>query len=454
MHMVKRLSHLLAAAALVSAFCCCIGAGPARADERPQAEASRPELKRTASSMNIAFEASCQALTTALNQMIGNQLYKGSTKISGLDADILRNGPLTVTAADNYLYVAVPVTISLRYGGFKTPAISSKLKFRLNAKVTPDWKLNAEIYYMGLSDLFAEEAGIGPLSFKPRSIIEGITRPLQKIMSDLISKKINEKYSLKAEMEKVWSASRKPVLLDKNYSAWLKITPREIMLYPLYAAHNQVRLSLGLTSFAEMVVGPEPPATAPVPLPNLKPAAASDKSFRIALNTDIFYKDLLAIAAPTLLNKELGSDGKSIILKRLDIHSSGDKLAVEVEAEGSYTGIFYLTCKPSFNPQTNIFSVEDVEFDMHTQSFLLKTANWLLHSSIRNTIREKINMNLTQRMQQIQGIARKAMEQVKLADHIFLKGRVNAVELHDVAVQKDRISVQVYAEGESNINFQ
>lgn len=428
--------------------------GSASADERPGDEIFRAELKRAASSVNVAFEASSQTLSDALNRMIANEVYKGSTNTGGMTAEIVRNGPVVVTAADNYLYLTVPITMSLQYGSFRTPLISSKLKFKMNAKITPDWKLNVEIYYMGLSDLFAEEMGIGLLSLKPRGVIEGISRPLQKAMSEVISQKINEKYSLKAEMEKVWKAAQKPVLLDKNCSAWLKITPQEVILYPMSAAHNRVVLSLGIKSFAEMVIGPEPPSASPVSLPALKLGTAGDKSFGIALNTDVFYKELLAVASPLLLNKELGSEGKSIILKKLEISGSGDKLAIMVEASGSYEGIFNLTCKPSFNPRTNIFSVEDVDFTVDTRSFLLKSADWLLHSSIRNLIKENINVNLTRRMAEAHEMARKAIEQVKLADRIFLKGTVKAVKLSDVLVQKDKISIQVFVEGETTFYYQ
>jgi hypothetical protein len=453
MRPLKGLLPLFVSATIAFTFCSCFWAGSASAVERPRSAAFRTELKRAVSNMNVTFEASSQTLTTVLNQMIGSEIYRGSTKTNGLTADIVRNGPITLTAADNCLYFSVPISMSLWYGGFQTPAVSSKLKFKLIPKITPEWKLHAEISYMGLSDLFAGETGIGMLSINPRSLIEGLIQPLQKAMSDLISKKINEKYSLKAEMEKVWIAAQKPVLLDKNYRTWLKITPQEVLLYPLCAARNQVTLSLGLKSFAEVVVGPEPVPPTPVRLPDLKLGTNSDKGFRIALNTDIFYKDILNISAPLLLNRELGSDGKSIILKQLDIFGNGDKLAVKVEAAGSYNGIFNLTCRPQFNPQTNVFSVEDVDFDMDTQSFLLKSAAWLFHSRIRSIIRESINMNLTQRMQQVREMAQKAMDQVKLNDHIFLKGNVKDVKLHDVVVQKDKISIQVYAEGETTIHF-
>lgn len=421
--------------------------------ERPKDVACRTELKKELSSLNVAGGASAGELGDTLNRIIAKELYKGSTKTKGLTADVLRNGPIVVSAADNYLYLTIPISMSLSYGIFETPALATKLKFKMNAKVTPDWKVHAEVYYTGLSDPLAEEAGIGPISIKPRSIVEGITQPVQRTLSELIGRKLSEKFPLKAQVAKVWNAAQKPIVLDKKYNAWLIMTPREVLLYPLYAHNNQVSLSVGLKSFAEVVVGPEPPARTPVPLPDLKLLTGTDRTFRVALNTDLFYRDILNIASPLLLNKEFGSDGKSVILKDLDLYGSGDKLMLKVETTGTLEGIFYLTGKPAFDPQTNMFSVEDVDFDMRSRSLLLQSADWFLHGTIRSAIREKLNIDLTQRLAQVREMAGKAMARVNLAENIFLNGSIKTIKLNDVMVQRDKISIQIYTEGETGIVF-
>lgn len=455
----KRITSLLGLAAVASTLISCAGVKPSAPStpltaERPKDELFRTELRKEMSTLSVPIEASTDELARTLNQMIGNEIYKGSAKYNGLTADITRNGPMAVSAADNYLFLTMPVTVSFAYGIFKAPAVSLKLKFKLNAKITPDWKINAEIYYLGLSDLFTEELGIGTLSLKPRNIIEGITQPVQKVLSDVISKAINERYPLKPQIAKAWNAAQKPVLLDKNHNAWLRITPREVNLYPIYAQNNQVKLSLGLTSYAELAVGPEPAARPPVPLPDLKLVNRIDRNFRVALNADLFYRDILGIVSPLLLNREFVSDGKTVVLKSLDIYGNGDRLVIKVETRGALDGVFYLTCKPAFNPQTNLFSVEDVDFDMATQSLLLQSADWFLHGTIRGIIQEKLNMDLTKKLEQSREMAQKAMNQVKLAEHVFLKGSVKTIKLSDVLVQRDRISIQVYSEGETAIVFQ
>jgi hypothetical protein len=369
-------------------------------------------------------------------------------------ADILRNGPIAVSAVDNYLYFTLPITMSLSHGKVKTPAIPLKLKFRAIASITPDWKLNAEFYYMGLSDLLADEIAIGPLSIKPRSILEGIIQPMQHSLSELINTKIVDKFPLKARVAKIWNAAQKPILLNRNYKTWLQLTPREIMISPLHVHNDRVKLNVGISSFAELVVGREPAARPVLPLPDLKPVNIVDESFRIALNVDLYYRDILSITSPLLLNKEFHSGGKTIVLKGLDLYGKGDELVIKAETKGSLDGVFYLTGKPRFDPRTNIFSVEDVDFDMKSRSLLLQSADWFLHSKIKGRIQEKLHIDLTRRLEQSSEMARKGIARVRLADHVLLKGNIKALHFSELLVQKDKISIQIFTEGESAIVFE
>ena len=454
LHLLKRSLAPLATAALALCLISC-AAGPTRVStlmaERPKDEGFRSQLKSELSTINLSVAASGVELSEMMNRLVGKEFYKGATKISGVSATVLRNGPIVVSAADNFLYLTVPISFSLKYGFFETAAVPTKLKFKLNPKVTPDWRLYVEVYYLGLTDSLADEVRIGPISIKTRSIVEGVTNPLQRTLSELIGNKLNEKFPLRAQVAKVWSSAYQPILLDKKYNAWLKITPSELLLYPLYAQNNQFKLSVGLRSYAELVVGPQPPARTAAPLPNLKLVSGQDNSFRIALNTDLFYKDILSIASPLLLNKELGSDGKSIVVKEFDMFGNGDRLLVKLVTTGSVEGVFYLVCKPVFNPKTNVFSVEDLDFDMQSRSLLMQSADWFLHGTIKSAIQEKLTMDLTPRLNQAREMAAKAMARVSLADNVFLSGSIKSLKLNDLMVQKDKISIQVCTEGETAI---
>jgi hypothetical protein len=454
MSLINSATRLIALVLLAVSLCSCAGVTKPLTAERPKDEAFRTVLKMEPSTVTIPIEVSTVDLGKVINQAVRKELYKGSTKTKGVSADVVRNGSIVVTATDNYLYIALPINLTLSYGMFETKAIPLHLSFKATASVTPDWKLHTEINYQGLSDQLAEDVRIGPLSFKPRSIVDGITQPIQRIISDLVAQKINDAFPLKPQIVKVWNSAQKPVLLNKSYNAWLKLTPQAVMLYPLSAQNNVVKLSVGISTFAELVVGPEP-VTAPLrPLPNLTLVRTFDKNFRISLNADLFYKELRSIALAGLRGKKFDSEGKSITIKDFDLYGSGDHLVVKLETLGSLEGVFYLTAKPVFDAKTNVFSVENVDFEMQTRDLLLQSADWFLHGTIRSTIQEKLNMDLTQRVEQTRKMAGEALAKVPLVEHIFLQGTIKNLMLNDVIVQQDKIAVRIYTDGESAILFQ
>lgn len=450
---IQRIAVLVVAMALlVMAGCATGGAGSRRIDAgQPPEKAFRMELKKELSRLTITLEASERDLSDTLNRLTPRELYRGSAGVSGLTALVQRNGAIVVHAADNFIHLSVPVTLTLKYGFFESRPLAARLSFKLAASITSDWRLVPQVQYTGLSDLLADEVGIGPISIRPRNIIEQFTQPVQRTLTELVGRKLNEKFPLRPEVAKVWNAAQKPILLDKRYSAWLVLNPQEVQLYPLYANQQQVRVGVGVTSFAELVVGPEPQARPVTPLPKLRPASGQDRSFRVALHTDLYYRDILKIAAPLLLDKEFGSNGRSVVLKGMDLYGNGDRLVIKLETAGSLEGTLYLTCRPVFNPQTGVFSVDEVDFDLQTQDLLVKTAEWFLHGTIRTTIQERLNVDLSQRLQQAREMADKALGRVKLAEGLFLVGSVKNVRLNDVLVQQDRLSIQVYTEGEAAV---
>jgi hypothetical protein len=454
-HLLKRSLWLTASALLCLGLAACASVKHASTPmvAPPKAEAFRAELTKELSTVNITVEMTAGELADTLNRVAPKVLYNGATKTTGVSAMVSKNGAIRASLADNNIHLAIPVSVALTCGGFSTPAIATTLKFRIGMKVTPDWKLDPQVHFTGFADSLPEEVGVGPISLKPRSLIEGLTQPLQRSLGELSARKLNEKFILKERVAKAWDRAQQPIALDRQRHAWLVLTPREVVLHPLHAQGNGLKLIVGLSSFAEVVIGPEPSLKPALPLPALKSGSGADKNFRLALNTELFYKDLLEVASPLLLNRELGKDGRSVILKSLDVSGNGDKVLVKVETAGSVERIFYLTCRPVFDPRNNLVWVEDLDFDLESRSVLLTSAAWLLHGSIRNIIQEKLRMDLSARVAQAREVAGRSMERVKLAEDVFLSGKLKDLRFGDLLVRQDRISLRLYMEGESSIAF-
>ncbi|MDD2855670.1 MAG: DUF4403 family protein, partial [Desulfuromonadaceae bacterium] len=66
---------------------------------------------------------------------------------------------------------------------------------------------------------------------------------------------------------------------------------------------------------------------------------------------------------------------------------------------------------------------------------------------------EKLNMNLTAQLEQTREMAAKSLSEIQLKDNIFLRCDIKKLNFNDVIVQKDKIMIQVYSEGESTVFF-
>ena len=319
--------------------------------------------------------------------------------------------------------------------------------------VTPDWRLKTELYYTGLSDNLADTLNIGPLSMKPKGMVENLAQPLQRLLAPIIDDKINETVQLRAKIAPLWQNAFTPKLVSKEFSAWLKLTPEKIVMSPLVAAHNKIKLAIGVITGAEITVGPKPAADPARALPPVQLLPAFDKNFHIQLAADIFFADLVTALNPVLLNKTFGDD-KKITIKSFNLKGEDGRLVVVLTSTGDFEGELTIFAKPVYSQENNTLVFEDVDFDTKNAGWLISSGSWLFSSPIRNTIRTKLDSTVVEQMEKARQKASIALSSVHLADHVTLSGTVKSLSLGEATVQDDRLSVKVMAQGETGVSLQ
>ena len=370
----------------------------------------------------------------------------------GTSVTVLRTGPIVVTAADNFIYITLPVQLTFSYALYESYPLRAGLRFKAKVNVTPDWRLKTELYYTGLSDNVADTFKLGPLSLKPKSMVENITQPVQKLLAPIIDTKINDSLQLRAKIAPLWQNAFSPTLVSKEFSAWLRLSPEKIVMSPLMTANNQIRLSIGVITGAEITVGPKPAAAPVRALPSVQLLPAFDKKFHIQLATDIFFADLVTALNPVLLDKTFGDD-KKITIKKFNLTGEDGRLVVVLTATGDFDGEITLLAKPVHNAQNNTLTFENVDFDTKNAGWLISTGSWLFSSTIRDTIKTKLDTSVVDQLEKARLKASSAMSAVKVAEHVTLIGAINSLSLGETAVLNDRLSIHVIAQGESTVSL-
>jgi len=401
--------------------------------------------------INLSIDATTANLSRIFNQSLQKELYRGNGGL-GTSVEVLRTGPAVITAANDFVYLSLPVQLSFGYGMFTTAPLKTDLRFKAKITATTDWRLKTELYYTGLSDGLAETVKLGPITLKPRSVVEGVTQPIQKLLAPIINTKVNEAVMLREKIAPLWQNAFTPVLVDKNFSAWLKLVPEKIALGPLQAANNKLHLSVGLFTSAEITLGPKPTAVPARPLPSAQQLTSVDNKFHIRLATDIFLADFVTALNPLLLNKTFGED-KKITVRSFNLKGEDGKLIITLTSVGDFEGDLTLIAKPVYNPQLNVLSFEDVDFDTKNAGFLIGVGSWLFSGTIRDKIKEKLNSTIVTQLESARLKASSALANVPLGEHILLSGSVSSLMLGESVVTKDRLSIQVLAEGASSITL-
>lgn len=403
------------------------------------------------SSINLTVDATAADIGTIVNKSLPKELYKGQSSL-GTSVTVLRTGPVAVTAADNFIYFAVPVQLTFSYAIYESKPLRAELRFKARLSVLPDWRLKTELYYTGLADNLADSFSIGPISIKPKSTVEGLTQPIQRLLAPIIDAKVNDAVQLRAKVTPVWQNAFTPRLVNREYGAWLKLTPEKVLMGPLQAASNRVHLAVGLITGAEITVGPQPEAAPARPLPPVQQVASFDRQFHIQLSTDIVFSSLVTALEPVLLDKTFGNDRK-ITIKSFNLKGDGGRLVVTLTTSGDFDGQLTVLARPVHNAVANTLTFEDVDFDTKNAGWLLTTGSWLFSSTIRETIKSKLDAAVVNQLEKARLKACSALATVKIGEHAVLSGNVASLTLGGASVLDDRMALQVVVHGESTVSL-
>jgi hypothetical protein len=394
-------------------------------------------------------ETSASDLATIINRSLPKELYKGQGGL-GTSVTVLRTGPIVVTASDNFVYLTLPVQLTFGNAFYVSYPLRAGLRFKARVSVTPDWQLKTELYYTGLADNLADTFSLGPLSLKPKTMVENITQPVQRMLAPIIDAKINESIQLRAKIAPLWQNAFSPMLVSKEFSAWLKLTPEKIVMSPLLAANNQIQLSIGVITGAAITVGPKPAASPVRALPPVQILSTFDKHFHIQLATDIFFSDLVTALNPVLIDKTFGEDRK-ITIKSFNLKGEDGRLVIALTAAGDFDGEITILAKPLYNPQSNSLTFENVDFDTRNTGWMMSAGSWLFSSTIRDTIKTKLDAAVVEQQEKARLKASTALSSVRVADHLNLTGVVTSLSLGEATVLNDRLSIDVIVQGETGV---
>jgi hypothetical protein len=224
------------------------------------------------------------------------------------------------------------------------------------------------------------------------SVIGGLKQEL-----DLSKKTIEDSFgtvNLKPYLQQAWNK------LSEVYTVpnigYLALNPKLLHMENMNAQNDFLHINIGITATPAVSLVKLDGAARPVP--NLTPAP-NPEGFSIFLEAALQYDSLSKVMNEYLVNKRFDlSEGlikNYIIVQKTEVvpDTSGN-LVIRMDFTGSQKGTVYFIGHPVYRHETKTIEVEGLDYDLKTNSLLLKTAKWLFNKKILSEMKKYASFDM------------------------------------------------------------
>lgn len=193
---------------------------------------------------------------------------------------------------------------------------------------------------------------------------------------------------LHTALNQVWPLLNEPRQIQDG--VWLLLGPEKVSFGDIVGTGRMVTSGVSVRAHPQIVSGPRPePVIPPVPAPE---HLATGEGFHIALWGDISLDKANDLLNEKLAGKPLNAGGHTVVIDKLRVYGSGNKAVLGLTLSEPIKGEIYALARPVFDIEKNELHFEDVDFTLESSSLLARSADWMLHGSLRQSIEQKAHI--------------------------------------------------------------
>ena len=214
---------------------------------------------------------------------------------------------------------------------------------------------------------------------------------VQKAITQAVQK-IPEAIRVRPMAEKAWKELSKPH--DAFPGIKLLVRPESLSVGPLVGNGKMMQSSITLLA-RPILTDSVFSADSTKPLPSIHIEPASDGIFHLEAQASIPLAVIDSLMSASLSSRLFDAGGRTVRIRKTRLYGGGDQAILGVTLLQPFEGEIFLKGTPLFDSASNTVYLSKVDFDLQTQSFLVHSANFLLHSSIQDAIAKAAIVNLS-----------------------------------------------------------
>ena len=438
--------------------------------ERPPESYEVNNIQPPVSYLTIPLDIDLKKVEKLVNQQFKGLIY-ADTSFDDNNHDNLmvkawKMSDIKLTMDGNQLLYQVPLSVWIKkkfeIGAFGIGISDTRevtgnviLKFRTRISVGKDWTISTMTFSDGYDWVTTPVLQLAPGISIPLPFISDL---LMQANEDDINKKIDKalqsSFDLKSNLSQIWNKIQIPIKLSDQYPLWAKITPLEISMVPIQGSVDILHHSVGVKANTELFYGDEPAYHLNLDIPDLKITSRLDNDFRISLASDIPFPSINEIAKQQLVGYQYKQGKNRVEIKNIYIFGSGDKLVVALDITGTVKGTIYLSGKPYYDKETSSLRIKDLDFDIRTKNVLIRSASWILHQNLLQTLGKKLSFSIDDQLKSAQNQLQSFLDGNKKVQYFGISGTIDKPEIGDIFITQESVKAVIIFTGRIKISLE
>lgn len=428
------------------------------------AQPSRPEEKyeelfeQGISVVNIPLQFSVRQLEGMLNKQLDTVLYEDNDINDGdnmmVRAEKTEN--ITLNLDSNRIAYRVPLDIWVRYNaGIGKVEGTGEVAIELQTayEIQKDWKLKTHTEIKSYEWLEKPRLKMGLVNLPVGLVADLLIDNFKTTITENIDLQISESIRLDTIIGSAWKKMHEPMLVSEDYLAWMVLYPEKISMTPVKIDKGELSATILIESKPQITFGNQPKDPEVRPLPPFAYTAIGGEEFFIRVGTEISYREAERIAKGTLEGERYDYGKRHVVVENIELYGQGNKLVVNTQLSGTYTGNISMTGRPSYNANRNSIDIKDLNYTLETRNFLLKSAGWLLKSKFKNMIENNMDFLLEENLKDMEGQIKEQLANYELTENFILDGKLENLNIANAYLAPDGMRVDVALRGKVKIGM-
>ena len=337
----------------------------------------------------------------------------------------------------------------------KTP-IDFEVRISLKTELgfEPDWGIRPKTTIENIGWQKDPELRIGMIVINIRGMVEKALTDNEEGLTDLLDGFIRQEVDTRKVIGNIWASIQKPIRIKKEVPRiWLLVDADSLKARWTRSPEREIIVQAQIIGRVRTVLEGE----------KLKPEPKELPAFSFRAGTeDSLYANVLCVLPFNLTNKYLreqlvgtsfDSAGYKAKIKSIEVYGTDQGLAVKVGMGGDTRGNLYFRGTPVIDRATKSFRVKDFDFDVDTENSLLSTADWLLHTSLKNTIESQLVFDLQSYVEMLPTLIERGIEKGKLGEKLQVSIQSWEVIPMRTAITSENIQMIVRVTGLAGIEL-